>query len=79
MTRYHEGTLAKNDCGRWEFDGYELTSGDRVEVLVGSTWVLGRIEYLHGSHGYALLLPSGPQTETILQLHRGMQARTPSG
>jgi len=79
MTTLREGILTKNDIGRWEFDELELTSGDAVEVFVAEQWVRGRIEYLHGSQAYALIISSGPDSETFLVLHTGMQARTPSG
>lgn len=73
-----EGVLTKNDIGRWEFAHVELTSGDAVEVFVAEQWVRGRIEYLHGSEAYALIVSSGPDSETFLVLHTGMQARTPT-
>jgi hypothetical protein len=72
-----EGTLTKNEIGRWEFAHVELTSGDGVEVFVAEQWVRGRIEYLHGSQEYQLIISSGPDSETYLMLHTGMQARTP--
>lgn len=72
-----EGTLAKNSIGRWEFADYELTSGEAVEVFVAEQWIRGRIEYLHSSQEYQLIVSSGPDSETFLMLHTGMQARTP--
>ena len=77
MSTYREGKLMRNDIGRWEYAGYELTSGDPVEVLVAEQWIRGRIEYLHASQAYLLVLSSGPDSETYLMLHAGMEARTP--
>lgn len=68
-----EGALAKNGNARWEFADYELTSGDVVEVHVGQ-WILGRIEYSHGSGEYVLLVG---EREATLRLQSGMQARLP--
>ncbi len=75
---YREGILTKNDIGRWEYDGCELMSGDTVEVFAAGTWLRGRIEYLHGSQEYALIIPSGLDRETFLVLHAGIQARQPT-
>ena len=74
-----EGTLTKSDIGRWEFAEHELTSGEPVEVFVAEQWVRGRIEYLHASQEYQLVVSSGPDSETFLVLHTGMQARHPGG
>jgi len=66
-----EGTLKKNEIGRWEFAHIELTSGDAVEVFVGQ-WIEGRVE--HDGRDYVLLV--GEQCVTI-RLQAGMQARLP--
>lgn len=73
-----EGALSKNEIGRWEFGGLELTSGSVVEVLLAGQWVRGRIEYLHDLQEYQLIVSSGKSTETFLVLHAGMPARTPN-
>ena len=78
MSPYREGVLTKNDIGRWEYDGNELTSGEAVEIFAAEQWLRGRIEYLQGSQAYALIVSSGPDSETFLVLHTGMQARTPT-
>jgi hypothetical protein len=77
MSQYREGVLTKNEIGRWEFSDYELTSGELVEVFVAEQWIRGRIEYLHGSQSYQLIISSGPDSETYVVLHTGMRARTP--
>lgn len=74
---YRDGTLKRNDLGRWEYADLELTNGDAVEVFVAEQWIRGRIEFLHGSQAYQLVISSGPDSETYLMLHTGMQARQP--
>lgn len=73
----HEGALTKNTIGRFEFDGFELRSGDRVEVFVG-VWVRGHVEFSHDRKTYVLYVRSGEETEAVLSLHTGMKARTPT-
>ena len=68
-----EGTLVKNEIGRWEFADVELTSGDLVEIFVGQ-WIRGRIEYSHASREYVCLV--GDEAAT-LRLQTGMKARLP--
>lgn len=41
---YREGKLFLNSCGRWEFDDFELTSGNLVEICIDGKWLLGVIE-----------------------------------
>ena len=54
-----EGRLYKNDNGRYECDGYELTSGSGVEILVYEEyeerygWLATRIEH-NGRDYYAV-------------------------
>jgi hypothetical protein len=45
-----EGGLVMNDCGRWEFDEIELTSGSLVEIRIDGTWLLGVIEATNGKY-----------------------------
>ena len=72
-----EGTLIRNDIGRWEFAGIELTSGDVAEILLAGQWLRGRVEYMHGSEAYSFIVSSGLDSETVVLLHTGMQARLP--
>jgi hypothetical protein len=65
------GTLEKNETGRWEYADRELTCGDVVEIDIG-TWIKGRIE--HNGRDYYLLAPDGM---TEIGLHKGLPARTP--
>lgn len=67
-----EGILKKNDIGRWEFNDYELTSGNTVEIMIDDTWIKGRIEYAHDSKEYVFL---AGMKETIIGLRHGMRAR----
>lgn len=54
-----EGTLSMNDNGRYELNGYELTSGQGLEVLIfdpyheKETWYAGSIE--HNGTSYYLV------------------------
>ena len=58
-----EGELRKNSCGRYECDGYELTSGSPVEVLVyddfyeRDEWMVTRVEH-NGTDYYVVGKPS---------------------
>ena len=67
-----EGVLKKNDCKRFEFDGYELTSGDAVELLIGQHWIYGHIEHTC-NYGYVFVHSSG-----MLIPVPGMKARVPN-
>lgn len=49
MTKY-EGSLKRNERGRWEFDGIELTSGNRVEISIDENWINGLIEHWQGDY-----------------------------
>lgn len=37
--------LLKNDVGRYELDGRELTSGSAIEVWLAGRWIAARIEH----------------------------------
>jgi len=74
------GKLHLNEIGRWEildleYKRYELTSGDLVEVAVGSHWIRTRIE--------SRSAPNPPFTSEYyatvpgIRLYEGMPARTP--
>lgn len=39
------GNLYKNQRGRYELNGTELTCGDRIELYVVGKWVKTRIEH----------------------------------
>jgi len=66
------GKLEKNQTGRWEYGGRELTCGDMVEIDIG-IWLRGRIE--HNGRDYCFLAPDGL---TEIKLRKGLPARTPS-
>ena len=67
-----QGTLTLNSNDRWEFSGFELTSGQGVEIeLAKDVWVPGRIEH----HGEYVFLTRG--YEYTVQLKAGMKARLP--
>ena len=51
--------LLKNESGRYVLGGYELTSGDVVEVKRGEQWERGRIEYSWEWQEYVVLLALG--------------------
>ena len=75
--RVFEGKLRKNEIGRWEVGGYDLTSGEMLEVrldLAGAGrngWICGRIE--HDGRDYVLMV--GEQ-DIAVKLKPGLQART---
>lgn len=53
----HEGTLTKNDSGRYEIDSFtELTSGSSIEFFIYDEydecekWIASRIEYTTGDY-----------------------------
>lgn len=48
-----KGKLRKNSNGRYECDGYELTSGSGVEILVDGEWLITSIEH-NGRDYYAV-------------------------
>lgn len=66
-----EGVLKKNDRMRFEFDGYELTSGEAVELYVGGRWVWGRFEHVLNA-GYVFVHSDG-----MLIPFQGTKARLP--
>jgi Domain of unknown function (DUF5348) len=47
---YREGNLFRNDRGRWEFDDFELTSGNFVELCIDGHWILGTVESCDGKY-----------------------------
>jgi hypothetical protein len=51
--------LFKNESGRYVIDGYELTSGDVVEVKRGEQWERGRVEFNWERQDYVVLLALG--------------------
>ena len=75
--RVFEGKLRKNEIGRWEVGGYDLTSGEMLEVrldLPGAGrggWISGRIE--HDGREYVLMVG---QNDIAVKLKPGLQART---
>lgn len=66
-------TLRKNDCGRWEFGLYELTSGSIVEIQIDSQWICGVIEYWQDAYYWFSRRDGIP-----VILHSGIQARLPN-
>ena len=51
--------LFKNESGRYVLDGYELTSGDVIEVKRGQQWEGGRVEFSWERQDYVVLLALG--------------------
>jgi len=51
--------LFKNESGRYVLNGYELTSGDVIEVKRGEQWERGRVEYDHERGDYVIVLALG--------------------
>jgi len=51
--------LFKNESGRYVLNGYELTSGDVIEVKRGDHWERGRVEYDHERGDYVIVLALG--------------------
>ncbi len=50
----------RNNRGRWELDGDELTSGSVIEVNLGGHWFGARVEYDNARlRDYCLLLNGG--------------------
>lgn len=50
----------RNNRGRWELDGDELTSGSVIEVNLGGHWFAARVEYDNAQlRDYCLLLNGG--------------------
>jgi len=47
-------TLIKNSLQRWELDGYELTSGNLIEVKMGNHWIRGVVEWNHDYQRYVI-------------------------
>jgi hypothetical protein len=69
------GSLVLNRNGRWEVDGDEFTSGERIEVRLGSHWILGRIVCI-GFPDSKYVLVASPQG-TVIHLYAGLEARRP--
>jgi hypothetical protein len=67
---YREGKLALNSCGRWEFDDFELTSGNFVEICIDGNWLLGVIESSNGKYYWYSRRDGIP-----VILRKGIQAR----
>lgn len=44
------GKLQRNEIGRLEFSGIELTSGNVVEICIDGNWICGVIEYWHDNY-----------------------------
>jgi hypothetical protein len=65
-----EGELVMNDCGRWEFDEIELTSGSLVEICIDRIWLLGAIESTNGNYFWFSRMDSIP-----VILRAGIKAR----
>lgn len=66
-----QGTLHRNDRGRWEIVGgmtwpVELTCGDVIRALVCGQWIPTRIE--HDGTDYVSFTPT-------VFLHEGLQVR----
>jgi hypothetical protein len=51
--------LAQNTIGRWEINGYEMTSGLTIEVCIGNQWISGTIEWDGHRAEYVILLKGG--------------------
>ena len=66
------GRLHKNGHGRWEIEGFHLTSGDRVEIEVNGVWIAGFIECWGGNYHWFSRLDG---VEVVLL--PGIRARTP--
>ncbi len=70
----------RNDRGRWELDGDELTGGSIVEVNLGGHWIRARVEYDNDTlKDYCLLLNGGgtllmSQTTKLRRADNGMRA-----
>ena len=66
-------TLAQNEIGRWEVDGYELTSGHAVEVFIANQWLPGHLEWDNDRREYIVLLTGGG----TLLVNTALQIRLP--
>ncbi len=67
-----DGMLKRNDCGRWEFNDIELTSGRVVEIQIDDHWICGVIEHWHDSYYWFSRRNGIP-----VVLHSGIKARLP--
>lgn len=64
------GKLQKNENGRWEFSGIELTSGNVVEICIDDHWTCGVIEHWNGNYYWFSRKGGVP-----IVLHSGIVAR----
>ena len=67
---FREGKLFLNSCGRWEFDDFELTSGNFVEICIDGHWILGVIESYDGKYYW-----HSRRDRIQIILRKGVQAR----
>jgi|GEM_PF-1915537 hypothetical protein len=67
--------LFKNESGRYVLDGYELTSGDVIEVKRGEQWEGGRVEFSWERQDYVVLLALGG----VIQITPDILLRRPDG
>ena len=65
--------LIRNENGRYELDGVELSSGSPLEIKLGGQWLAGRIEH-SPKHGYFLLLDG-----IVIILGSACRLRMPTG
>lgn len=72
--------VPSSTSGRYELDGWDITSGSVIELLVFDVWRKTRVEYLDGL-GYSALIPQekGKDERLAVPLRTGMLARWPSG
>ncbi|OYZ24470.1 MAG: hypothetical protein B7Y39_00750 [Bdellovibrio sp. 28-41-41] len=67
-------TIFKNDIGRWVAGSYELTSGDKIEILIENHWLKGRIEFWRDDYYWF------SQTGNVqVVLNSSIKARYPQG
>lgn len=67
-----EGNLQRNEIGRWEFAGIELTSGNIVEICIEGHWICGVIECWSNNYYWFSRREGIP-----VVLHSGIRARLP--
>jgi len=60
-------TLIKNSLQRWELDGYELTSGNLIEVKMGNHWNHDYQRYVIHVKGNGVLLITSSLAVRLLQ------------
>ena len=69
-----EGSLQKNDFGRWGVEGIELSSGDPVDLLIEGHWIKGSIEFWNDSYYWFSRREGVP-----VVLHSGLRVRASGG